>query len=165
MKSGRLALPENETSLTEPVVFGGVITSKRSVEPAGDVYEVYLCRRLGLIKEPSNKTGSKDDDGDDDEGAQADDAQVNKEKLNEKRRKAKKEDAAKKTVFKNHYQALGLESKFTDSTADDVRKAYKQRVLTHHPDKHEEGAYDEVAKQQWLAVVSNSSRSKTPTRL
>ena len=145
-------MPENEHSLTEPVVFGGLITAQRKVEPAGDVYEIYLCRRLGLIKDKEAKSPSKDDDGDDDDGAPADDAGVNKEKLNEKRRKAKKEDAAKKTVFKNHYQALDLELKFVYSTLDDVRKAYKQRVLTHHPDKHEEGGYDEVAKQQWLAV-------------
>lgn len=155
---GYLALPPIDEQLDGPLVLQGTVIAQRSVEPAGDVYELYLMRRLGLLDEPGS------DDEQEKETAEEAEA-VNKEKLNEKRKKANKEDIMKKLVFKNHYHALGLESKLFDTTIDDVRKAYKIKVLSHHPDKFEEGAYDEFAKQQWLAVRSVYPRFKTPTRL
>ena len=120
---------------------------KRNVEPAGDIYELYLLRRLGLIEESeSDEAEQKEEDVEDAE-------KVDKEKLNEKRKKGNKAETLKNLVFKNHYHAMGLESLYFEATLEDVRKAYKKKVLTHHPDKfEEEGGYDEVAKQQWLAV-------------
>lgn len=155
---GYLALPPIDEQLEGPVVLQGTYISQRYVEPAGDVYELYLMRKLGLLDEPNSEEEQEKENM---EEAEA----VNKEKLNEKRKKANKDDIIKKLVFKNHYHALGLEHLQFEATIDDVRKAYKIKVLSHHPDKFEEGAYDEVAKQQWLSVLSAYCRSKTPMKL
>jgi DnaJ-class molecular chaperone len=32
------------------------------------------------------------------------------------------------------------------------------KVFSHHPDKFEEGAYDETAKQQWLSVSRKTNQ-------
>lgn len=154
---GLLALPPSDADLEGPTVLQGTYISQRNVEPAGDVYELYLMRRLGLLDEPDSE--------DDAEKEKEEDQGLNKEKLNEKRKKAHKDDIMKKLIFKNHYHALGLESLQCDATVDDIRKAYKTKVLSHHPDKFEDGAYDEAAKAQWLSVAAVYPRSKMPTRL
>lgn len=148
------ALPPLDGSFTEPVVFYGTCMYQRNVEPAGDIYELYLLRRLGLIEESeSDEAENKEEDAEEAE-------RVDKEKLNEKRKKGNKAEALKNLVFKNHYHAMGLETLYFEATLEDVRKAYKKKVLTHHPDKfEEEGGYDEVAKQQWLAVSCFNSDS------
>jgi DnaJ family protein C protein 2 len=141
-------LPPIDETLEGPTVLQGTYIAQRHVEPAGDVYELYLMRRLGLLD------ASDSDEDQDKENAEEAEA-VNKEKLNEKRKKAKianKDDIMKKLIFKNHYHALGLEHLSFEATIDDVRKAYKIKVLSHHPDKFEDGAYDEAAKQQWLSI-------------
>jgi DnaJ family protein C protein 2 len=144
-----LALPPLDGSLTEPVIFFSATISQRKVEPCGDVYELYLCRRLGLIED------SESEDEDANQQAEEGDEGVDKNKMNEKRKKANKSETLKKMLFKNHYDALGLESLYFEASIDDIRKAYKKKVLTHHPDKfEEEGGYDEIAKQQWLSVTS-----------
>lgn len=148
-----LALPPIDASLEGPVVVSTTYMLQRNVEPAGDIYEIYLMRRLGFFDEPEE-----------DEDLEKESENLDKEKLNEKRKKANKADMLKNLVFKNHYHALGLEHVYFDATLDDVRKAYKQKVLTHHPDKFEEGSYDGIAKQQWLSVGSLLTRSKRPTR-
>jgi hypothetical protein len=152
---GYLALPPIDEQLTEPVVLQGTYISQRYVEPVGDVYELYLMRRLGLLDEPNS-----DDEKENMEETEA----VNKEKLNEKRKKANKDNIMQKLVFKNHYHALGLEHLQFDATIEDVRKAYKIKVLSHHPDKFEDGAYDEMAKQQWLSVYFSDCRFKMPMK-
>lgn len=141
----RLALPPIDDTLIEPLVTAGVTTSQRNVEPAGETYELYLLKRLGLIEESESEAEEEKATGEDDEG-------INKDKMNEKRKKANKDDIMKKLIFKNHYHALGLELLQFSATIEDIRKAYKIKVLSHHPDKFEEGAYDEAAKQQWLSV-------------
>lgn len=154
---GYLALPPIDEELEGPVIIQGTYIAQRYVEPAGDVYELYLMRKLGLLDEPNSDEEQEKENMEEGEA-------VNKEKLNEKRKKANKEDIMKKLVFKNHYHALGLEHLQFEATIDDVRKAYKIKVLSHHPDKFEEGAYDEVAKQQWLSVMSTYRRSKMPMK-
>lgn len=141
----RLALPPIDDTLIEPLVTAGVTTSQRNVEPAGETYELYLLKRFGLIEESESEAEEEKATGEDDEG-------INKDKMNEKRKKANKDDIMKKLIFKNHYHALGLELLQFSATIEDIRKAYKIKVLSHHPDKFEEGAYDEAAKQQWLSV-------------
>lgn len=141
-----LALPPIDPELKGPIIYLGTCTIKRQVEPVGDTYELYLMRRLGLIEESDS-----DNEQDEKNGEEQGDT-FNKEKLNDKRKKANKDDIMKKLIFKNHYHALGLEEKQTDATIDDIRKAYKIKVLSHHPDKFEDGAYDESAKAQWLSV-------------
>ena len=86
---GYLALPPIDEQLDGPLVLQGTVMGQRNVEPVGDVYEVYLMRRLGLMDQP----GSEDEQ--EKETAEETDA-VNKEKLNEKRKKANKEDILKK---------------------------------------------------------------------
>ena len=140
-----LALPPCDDAITEPMVFGTISVTQRDVDPAGDAYELYLMKRLGLLNDPESEEEADKDEGDEEN--------VNKEKLNEKRKKANKNEALKTLIFKNHYQALGLEHIYFDATLEDVRKAYKSKVLTHHPDKFEEGEYEGIAKQQWLAVI------------
>lgn len=142
-----LALPPHDPELEGPTILQGTYISQRNVEPAGDIYELYLMKRLGLLDDSESDNEEEKEDPAQDEG-------INKEKLNEKRKKANKDDIMKKMLFKNHYHALGLESKQFEATVDDIRKAYKMKVLSHHPDKFEEGAYDESAKQQWLSVRS-----------
>lgn len=137
-----LALPPHDADLDGPEVISTTYIYQRSVEPAGDIYETYLMRRLGFLDEPEDED---DLEKETDEG-------VNKEKMNEKRKKASKSDAMKNLIFKNHYQALGLEHIYFEATLEDVRKAYKSKVLTHHPDKFEDETYDGIAKQQWLSV-------------
>ncbi len=137
-----LALPPHDSELDGPEVLSFTYIHQRSVEPAGDIYETYLLRRLGLIGEPEEEDVLEKED----------EEAINKEKLNEKRKKANKADALKNLVFKNHYQALGLEHIYFEATLDDIRKAYKQKVLTHHPDKFQDETYDGIAKQQWLSV-------------
>jgi DnaJ homolog subfamily C member 2 len=141
-----LALPPIDPDLKGPVIYKGTCTTKRQVEPVGDTYELYLMRRLGLIEESESENEQEEKE----EGDKGD--EVNKDKLNDKRKKANKDDIMKKLIFKNHYHALGLEEKQTDATIDDIRKAYKIKVMSHHPDKFEEGAYDDSAKAQWLSV-------------
>lgn len=154
---GYLALPPSDKTLDGPLMLQGTYISQRHVEPAGDVYELYLMRRLGLRDDLDSEEELEKENA---EEAEA----VNKEKLNEKRKKANKDDIMKKLIFKNHYHALGIEHLSFNSTIEDVRKAYKIKVLSHHPDKFEEGAYDEAAKQQWLSVSEADCRSKTPMR-
>jgi hypothetical protein len=153
-----LALPHIDPELTGPVMYKGTCTTKRSVEPCGDTYELYLMRRLGLIEESESENEQEE------KGDVGEDHTINKDKLNDKRKKANKDDIMKKLIFKNHYHALGLEEKQNSATVDDVRKAYKIKVLSHHPDKFEEGAYDDSAKAQWLSVSVTLLRFKMPTR-
>lgn len=144
-KMRRFALPPCDEELKEPSILSTTYIGQWDVEPAGERYELYLCKRLGLLDDEDDEAQEKDEDDSGDE-------EIDKAKLNEKRKKANKQDIMKKLVFKNHYHALGLEDKYFESTIDDVRKAYKRKVLSHHPDKFEDGAYDEAAKQQWIAV-------------
>lgn len=153
-----LALPPIDDTLSEPQVLAGVTTGQRKVEPVGETYEIYLCKKLGLIEDSDSDVEEGKAEEDTDEG-------INKDKMNEKRKKAHKDDIMKKLIFKNHYHALGLEHLQFSATIEDIRKAYKIKVLSHHPDKFEEGAYDETAKQQWLSVAEKLTRSKMLTKL
>jgi len=136
-----LALPPCDYDLTEPLVSSTITLQQISVEPVGEAYEAYAARRYLQAEEVEEGEDLQKEEGEE---------EINKEKMNEKRKKHK--EAIKNLVFKNHYQALGLEHLYFDATVEDVRKAYKIKVLLHHPDKFEEGAYDEVAKKQWLAI-------------
>ena len=156
---GRFALLPADPELLEAIVLAGYSIDQRQVEPAGDCYETYAMKKLGLGEQ------AVEDEGEEEVEKEAEDEGVDKEKMNEKRKKGNRSEALKSLVFKNHYHALGLEDVYVDATLDDVRKAYKKKTLMHHPDKHEEGGYDEVAKQQWLAVGQVYSRFKKPTRL
>ena len=136
-----LALPPCDYDLTEPLVSSTITLQQIDVEPVGEAYEAYVARRYLQAEEVEEGEDLQKEEGEE---------EINKEKMNEKRKKHK--EAIKNLVFKNHYQALGLEHLYFDATVEDVRKAYKIKVLLHHPDKFEEGGYDEVAKKQWLAI-------------
>jgi hypothetical protein len=86
---GYLALPPIDEELEGPVVLQGTYIHQRNVEPAGEVYELYLLKRLGLLDEPDSEEDMEKESPEGDEG-------INKEKMNEKRKKAHKEDILKK---------------------------------------------------------------------
>lgn len=136
-----LALPPCDYDLLEPLVASTISLQQIDVEPAGEAYEAYVARRYLQADEVEEGEDLQKEEGE---------AEINKEKMNEKRKKHK--EAMKNLIFKNHYQALGLEHLYFDATVEDVRKAYKIKVLLHHPDKFEEGGYDDIAKKQWLAI-------------
>jgi DnaJ family protein C protein 2 len=138
------AILPNDVSLREPLMVMGVVTTQRAVDHAGEAYELYLRRRMGLVPQAG--------ESDEDEDKAEDDENVNKDKLKHKKKKINKDQAMKNLIFKNHYHALGLESEYFGATEAEIRKQYKIKVLNHHPDKYPEGGYDEIAKQQWLAI-------------
>ena len=45
---GRFALPPADSQLLEAIVLAGYSSDQRKVEPAGDCYETYAMKKLGL---------------------------------------------------------------------------------------------------------------------
>jgi hypothetical protein len=90
------------------------------------------------------------DDGSDveEDKAAKDEKNIDYEKLKQKKRK-KSLSLMKSEDF---YEVLGLDEERYNITEDSIKKSYKKLALIYHPDKYEEGKYDEAAKGKWLRV-------------
>ena len=150
-----LALPPSDPALVNPTVLSTLSTKSKLVEPVGHNYQAYFHKiqasRSGVTetktkdegKDKSNDEGSgKSDDEDTKQDRAFDQADMNK------KRKQKRDTAINNYIKKNHYELLGLEDVSSDEKA--IKKAFRNLSLIYHPDKYEEGAYNENAKQKWL---------------
>jgi len=63
-------------------------------------------------------------------------------------KKRKQKSALGDLVKRNKYELLGLED--ISASDQDIKRAFRKLSLIYHPDKYEEGQYDEQAKQKWL---------------
>ena len=100
-------------------------------------------------KESSDKkaNGSENDSDGEDLDENSDEYKANQEKMKGKR-KQKRDQNLGDLVKKNHYALLGLEDQ--TATTNEIKIAYRKLSLIYHPDKYEDGAYNDLAKQKWL---------------
>lgn len=139
-----LALPPSNPDIPD----NGIIHSHFSLavgsfEPAGICFDK-LVRLIEFHRDPANvsKVHFNEDDIDPDQKP------IDLEKMNAKRRKKSI------TVMRSEdfYEVLNLDEDRTAVTEDQIKKSYRKLSLLYHPDKHDTGKYDEVAKEQWLKI-------------
>jgi preprotein translocase subunit Sec63 len=90
----------------------------------------------------------EDSEKEEDEAAK-DAKNLDYEKLKQKKRK-KSLSLMKSEDF---YEVLGIASDRNLINEDMIKKAYKKLAIIYHPDKYEDGKYDEAAKGKWLRVI------------
>lgn len=137
-----LALPPVPEGFSkEGIVYSKFALISGSFEPAGFNFDK-LIRLIDVARNPLTS-----------EPVLPSEEELNQEpidmaKMNAKRRKKSI------TVMRGEdfYEVLNLDADRTQVTEDMIKKSYRRLSLLYHPDKHEEGAYDEVAKEQWLKV-------------
>lgn len=139
-----LALPPPNPDVPETgIIHSHFRLAYGSYEPAGFSFDKQV-RLLDFHRDPANadKVHFNQEDQD------ADHKPIDMEKMNAKRRKKSI------TVMRSedHYEVLNLDEDRTAVTEDQIKKSYRKLSLLYHPDKHDEGKYDEVAKEQWLKV-------------
>lgn len=119
---------------------------KRRVEPCGEAFELYLFKKLN----PDHHE-LLDDVIDDEEVLEED---VEEYEWEVEFRKSKKFSSGFSAEKDNYYTLLGLEEKFINSDADDIRRAYKKLALIHHPDKKECANEEEKqeANKLWIKL-------------
>ena len=139
-----LALPPCDPSLP---AHGQLVSSfalrERPFEPAGFSHD-RLTRLLAFRREPKNLLSADAFPEDDDKQP------IDVAKMNAKRRK--KSISVMRT--QDLYEVLNIYEDRTTVSEESIKKNYKQLALLYHPDKHEDGKYDAVAKEQWLKVSS-----------
>ena len=139
-----LCLPLSNPNIPESgLVVSGYTLHQKWYEPAGFNYDK-LVKMICYLKE-SKCTSTAQEYMDELEGDQK---PIDIEKMNAKRRKKSI------TVMRSQdfYEVLGLDEDKHNVTEDMIKKSYKKLALLYHPDKHDDGKYDEVAKEQWLKV-------------
>jgi len=151
-----LALPPSDGEAC--IQLSGLSLKERRVEPVGHNYEKYYLKIKSLrnIKNgesPINEEkGNSQDNGSvksGDEDEQDEDKDFAKSDMDAKRKK-KRDQAINYYDKKNHYELLGLEDVQSDEKV--IKKAFRKLSLIYHPDKYEEGAYNDNAKQKWLSL-------------
>jgi len=139
-----LALPPSNPNIPPTgIVHSQFCLLERPFEPAGFNHDK-LTRLLTFKKSPHTHFAQEFI-------AEEDDKQpIDLEKMNAKRRKKSI------TVMRTQdlYEVLNIYDDRTTVSEESIKKNYKQLALLYHPDKHEDGKYDEVAKEQWLKVSS-----------
>ena len=129
---------------------------ERKVEPVGHNYEKYYLKIKSLrnVKDGESPTDEDKLNSQDNESVKSGedneddgDEKVNKADMN-KKRKNKRDQAINNYVKKTHYELLNLED--VQSNENEIKKAFRKLSLIYHPDKYEEGAYNENAKKNWL---------------
>ena len=154
-----LALPPSDGEAS--IQLSTLSLQDKTVEPAGHFYEKYYLKIKSLrnIKngespineEKENGQEQKDSEksGDEDEGDNDGEGNFDKADMN-KKRKQKRDQAINNYVKKSHYELLGLED--VQSSEKEIKKAFRKLSLIYHPDKYEEGAYNDNAKAKWLSL-------------
>ena len=94
------------------------------------------------------KVGNDEESDAEDDKAAKEEKNIDFEKLKQKKRK-KSLSLMKSEDF---YEVLGLDEDRYNITEDSIKKSYKKLALIFHPDKYEDGKYDEAAKGKWLRV-------------
>ena len=147
-----LCLPVSDPSIPiEGRVVSTFLIAQRSVEPAGKFYHKLMKKLSQRQRTRSQHMAESDEpyvDNDEDELKEANEAGIDPEKLKNKRRK--KSLSLMKT--QDHYELLGLDEDKATVTEDMIKKSYKKLAIIYHPDKYDEGKYDEAAKEKWLRV-------------
>ncbi|KAI0219481.1 DnaJ-like subfamily C member 2 [Lamellibrachia satsuma] len=100
--------------------------SSLTVEPIGRWYEAYALRRLHKQSLSHNSLSSSSSDDDDNELSQDEDDDDDGILLTLDPKDWKNQD---------HYTVLGLGKQRYRATTNQIKKAYKRKVLQHHPDK------------------------------
>lgn len=134
---------------------------QKLVEPVGQHYEPYYLAHQSLLKgdykngdsgqgSPTNpnKTGESEEEAEEQDKFDEAEFAANKEKMNAKRKQnqTSRGDLSKKS----HYELLDLSD--LDASENEIKKKFRKLSLTYHPDKYEEGKYDELAKKKWLQL-------------
>ena len=146
-----LCLPSSDPKIpAEGRVSSKVCIHQKLYEQAGFSFD-RIARMLSYLKDPQNQNAQQE--AFDDMEAEANPIDV--AKMNAKRRK--KSITVMRT--QDFYELLNIDEERHNVTEDIIRKNYKKLALLHHPDKHEEGKYDDVAKEQFLKVSQSDSRS------
>ena len=157
------ALPCSDPTFPEPQIMASMTLRTRKVEPVGHLYQSYYqnhqANMTGAYKKDDSLEGSPmkeaqmKEESEDDEATKLDAAAEAKlkEAMN-KKRKQKQQSSLGDLSKKNHYELLLLE----DATAseDQIKKSFRKLSLIYHPDKYEEGKYNESAKAKWLQLGS-----------
>lgn len=137
-----LCLPHSNPLIpTSGIIHSQFCLYERPFEPAGFNHDK-LTRLLTFKKSPHTHFAQDlfvDED---------DKKPIDLEKMNAKRRKKSI------TVMRTQdlYEVLNIYEDRTTVSEDAIKKNYKKLALVYHPDKHEDGKYDDVAKEQWLKV-------------
>lgn len=139
-----LCLPFNDPTIPDKgIVKSSYCLHSKSYEPAGQVHD--RISRLIAFRKNVNNINSGEIFPEEDE---IDKKEIDFTKLNSKRRK--KSITIMRT--QDFYEILNLEEDRVLVTEEMIKKNYKKLAILYHPDKHEEGKYDEVAKEQFLKV-------------
>lgn len=118
----------------------------KTVEPAGEAFEILLSKKLNPEAEKPFEEIMDDDVIEED---------VEEYEWEKEYRSSKKFSSGFKAgKEENYYNLLGLEKEFINSTQEDIRKAYKKLALLHHPDKKETNSEEEKveANKFWLKI-------------
>jgi len=84
---------------------------------------------------------------DGDEDPEAAEFNKNKDSMENKRKKQQAQKSGD-IMKKNHYELLAMEDVY--ATEDQIKKSFRKLSLIYHPDKYEDGTYDDMAKTKWL---------------
>ena len=146
-----LCLPSSDPNQPpEGRVLSKVCIQPKLFEQAGFSFD-RIVRMLNFLKDPQNQNAQQDAFDD----LETESNPIDISKMNAKRRK--KSITVMRT--QDFYELLNIDEERHNVTEDLIRKNYKKLALLHHPDKHEDGKYDDVAKEQFLKVSLGDSRS------
>jgi DnaJ family protein C protein 2 len=157
------ALPCSDPTFPKPQIMASMTLRTRKVEPVGHLYQSYYqnhqANLTGAYKGDDSNEGTPIDeskqnlDSDEEEARDLDAAAEAKlkEAMN-KKRKQKQQSSLGDLSKKNHYELLLLED--ANATEDQIKKSFRKLSLIYHPDKYEEGKYNESAKAKWLQLGS-----------
>ena len=146
-----LCLPASDSKIPEEGrIVSTVSIHQKKFEQAGFSFD-RIARLLEFLKNPQNSNSPQEAF----EDLYGENITIDANKMNAKRRK-KSITIMRRQDF---YELLNLEEEKHLVTEDMIKKNYKKLAMLHHPDKHEEGKYDDIAKEQFLKVSSADPRS------
>ena len=139
-----LCLPFSDSSIPmKGNIFAGFTLHQKAYDPAGFNHDK-LVRLLTYLKNPENQDSNKDIQDD----LELEQKPIDMEKMNAKRRKK----SISVMRGQDFYEVLNIDEDKHNITEEMIKKSYKKLAMLYHPDKHDEGKYDEIAKEQWLKI-------------